>query len=121
MAAASQPHARQLSRLQIPPQVGQQHPFIYGENAPMFSPGLPTAINVGAHNGFPLPHPQMSLQTPMQANFFPRQPPGAPARPGMHRAAPSIAQLAAAGILPPPGVPMTPLGSPTRSSHSSDL
>ena len=108
MAAAPHTHARQLSRLQIPP-TGQQ-PFIFGDNAPMFSPSLPTAINVGAHNSFSMPQPQFPLQTPMQAQFFPRQPPGAPVRPGMHRAHPSVAQLAAAGILPPPGMPMTPLG-----------
>lgn len=107
MAAAAQPPARQL-RLQIPPAVGQQQPFVYGENAPMFSPSLPTAINVGAHPGYPMQH-QLPLHTPMQAQFFPRQPPGAPARP-MHRPHPSVVQLAAAGILPPQGMPITPLG-----------
>ena len=59
----------------------------------------------------------------MQQTFFP-QPPNAPGRPApasMHRAHPSVVQLAAAGILPPPGMlagpgvqggmmPMTPLG-----------
>ena len=112
MAAASHPHARQLSRLQIPSSGPQQQPFVFGDNVPMFSPSLPTAINVGAHNSFPIPmhHQPHPLQTPMQAQFYPRQPPGAPARPGMHRAHPSVAQLAAAGILPPPGMPMTPLG-----------
>lgn len=112
MAAATQPPARQLSRLQIPPAVGQQQPFVFGDNAPAFSPSLPTAINIGAHNTFPVPHHQLPLQTPMQTQFFPRQPPGAPIRPGpgMHRAHPSIAQLAAAGILPPQGMPVTPLG-----------
>ncbi|EJF58554.1 hypothetical protein DICSQDRAFT_149052 [Dichomitus squalens LYAD-421 SS1] len=53
--------------------------------------------------------PQNPLQTPMQANFFPQQP-GAPGRPSLHRSHPSVMQLAAAGILPPPGMPMTPLG-----------
>ncbi|THG97227.1 hypothetical protein EW026_g4730 [Hermanssonia centrifuga] len=46
----------------------------------------------------------------MQSSFFPRQPPGAPGRPTMHRAHPSMAQLAAAGLLTPSGMPMTPLG-----------
>ncbi|EKM60392.1 uncharacterized protein PHACADRAFT_82113 [Phanerochaete carnosa HHB-10118-sp] len=112
MAAATQPPARQLSRLQIPPPVGQPQPFVYGDNAPVFSPSLPTAINVGAHHTFPAPPHQFPLQTPMQTQFFPRQPPGAPLRPGpgMHRAHPSIVQLAAAGILPPQGMPVTPLG-----------
>lgn len=112
MAAATHPPARQLSRLQIPPVVGQQQSFVFGDNAPAFSPGLPTAINVGAHNTFPMPQHQLPLQTPMQSHFFPRQPPGAPLRPGpgMHRAHPSIVQLAAAGILPPQGMPITPLG-----------
>lgn len=103
-------HSRQLSRLQIPPSSGQQQPFIYGDNAPLFSPSLPTAIQVGAHNGFPMPHPQHPMHTPMQANFFPRPPPNAPGRPSMHRAHPSVVQLAAAGILPPHGMPITPLG-----------
>ncbi|KAI0089817.1 hypothetical protein BDY19DRAFT_889029 [Irpex rosettiformis] len=76
----------------------------------MFSPSLPTAINVGAHGGFPIPNGPHPLQTPMQVNFFPRPVPNAPARPPMHRAHPSVVQLAAAGILPPPGMPMTPLG-----------
>ena len=101
-------HSRQLSRLQIPPPLGQQQPFVYGDNAPMFSPSLPTAIQVGSHNPFPM-QGQFPLHTPMQSNFFPRQPPGPP-RPNMHRAHPSVVQLAAAGILPPPGMPMTPLG-----------
>ena len=79
-----------------------------GDNAPLFSPALPTAIQTGMHPQFP-----NALQTPMQANFFPPQPPGAPGRP-MHRAQASVAQLAAAGILPPGGLlgphpPMTPL------------
>lgn len=48
------------------------------------------------------------MQTPMQ-NFFPTQPPGAPGRPS-HQLHPSIAQLTAAGIHPPNGMPpMTPL------------
>ena len=100
---------RQLPRLQIPPTLGQQQPFIFNENAPIYSPGLPTAIQVGMGGGFPMNLPPQALQTPMQPGFFPRQPPGAPMRPGMHRGNPSMA-LAAAGILPPPGMPMTPLG-----------
>jgi hypothetical protein len=107
MAAA---HSRQLSRLHIPPPMGQQQPFVYGDNAPMYSPALPTAIQVGAHNNFPMHNYQHPLQTPMQPKFYPRQPPNAPARPTMHRPHPSVVQLAAAGILPPSGVPMTPLG-----------
>lgn len=103
------PQPRQLARLQIPPPMGQQQPFVYGDSAPMYSPSLPTAIQVGAHNAFPMHQHPNPLQTPMQAAFFPRQPPGAPPRPIMHRAHPSVVQLAAAGILPP-GVPMTPLG-----------
>lgn len=113
--AATQP--RQLARLQIPPNLGQQQPFIFNDNVHTYSPGLPTAIQVGMHGPFPMSMPQPGpgagppLQTPMQGAFFPRQPPGASMRPTtMHRAHPSVAQLAAAGILPPPGMPMTPLG-----------
>lgn len=114
MAAASQP--RQLTRLHIPPAVGpQQQPFIYGDNAPMYSPSLPTAINVGAHNGFPIPHHHLPLHTPMQAQFFPRQPPGPPGRPGMHRAHPSM--VLPPGMMPPPGMPMTPLGQMGFQNH----
>ncbi|CAL1697291.1 unnamed protein product [Somion occarium] len=108
------PRQQQLSRLFIPPSLNSQQPTVFAENAPMFSPSLPTAIQHGMHPTFPMPASN-SLQTPMQTNFFPPQPPGAPGRPSMHRSHPSVAQLAAAGILPPqgmlghPGVPMTPL------------
>ncbi|KAI1785421.1 hypothetical protein LXA43DRAFT_899881 [Ganoderma leucocontextum] len=61
------------------------------------------------HPPFPFNGQQHPLQTPMQPNFFPPQP-GAPGRPSLHRSHPSVMQLAAAGILPPPGMPMTPLG-----------
>ncbi|KZT08936.1 uncharacterized protein LAESUDRAFT_647961 [Laetiporus sulphureus 93-53] len=56
----------------------------------------------------PFMTPPNPLHTPMQAGFFPHAP-GAPGRPPMHRSSPSVAQLAAAGILPP-GMPMTPMG-----------
>jgi hypothetical protein len=56
------------------------------------------------------------MQTPMQ-RFFDHQPPGAPGRPAhlAHKGHPSMAQLAAVGIHPPNGVPMssvpmTPVG-----------
>lgn len=105
-----QHHAHHLSRLFIPPSLNSQQPGVFGgDNTQLFSPSLPTAIQVGMHPQFP-----NALQTPMQANFFPQHPPGAPGRPSMHRAQASVAQLAAAGILPPPGMlgphpPMTPL------------
>ncbi|KAI0043626.1 hypothetical protein FA95DRAFT_1563095 [Auriscalpium vulgare] len=101
-------HRHQLSRLAIPP------PFhVQQQGQPMFSPAIPTAIHQGFNSSF---NPQGSLQTPMQGSFFPT-PPGAPGRPvhAGHRAHPSLA-LAAAGIHPPlgmpmtPGIPMTPLG-----------
>lgn len=120
-----QHHAHNLSRLFIPPNLNSQQPGGFGgENAPMFSPSLPTAIQVGMHPQFP-----NALQTPMQANFFPQQPPPAPGRPSMHRAHASIAQLAAAGILPPGGLlgphpPMTPLmqgGFPNTSLTSGNF
>lgn len=104
-------HRQQLSRLFIPPSLNQQQPMSFAENAPLFSPALPTSIQQGMHPPFMLNGPPNPLQTPMQANFFPPQP-GAPGRPPMqmHRSQPSVMQLAAAGILPPPGMPMTPLG-----------
>ena len=101
-------HRQQLSRLFIPPSLNSQQPMSFAENVPMFSPALPTSIQQGMHPPFNMNGPPHPLQTPMQPNFFPPQP-GAPGRP-MHRSHPSVMQLAAAGILPPPGMPMTPLG-----------
>lgn len=49
------------------------------------------------------------MQTPMQA-FFNPQPPNAPGRPTHRQGQASVAQLAAAGIHPPGGFAMTPLG-----------
>lgn len=77
----------------------------------MFSPALPTSIQQGFHPPFPIGG-QSALQTPMQP-MFPSQPPSAPGRPSYahHRGGQaSIAHLAAAGILPPNGIPMTPIG-----------
>ncbi|RPD68760.1 hypothetical protein L226DRAFT_540402 [Lentinus tigrinus ALCF2SS1-7] len=102
-------HRQQLSRLFIPPSLNSQQPMSFAENPPMFSPALPTSIQQGMHPPFNMNGPPHPLQTPMQPNFFPPQP-GAPGRPSMHRSHPSVMQLAAAGILPPPGIPMTPLG-----------
>ncbi|KAA1475416.1 hypothetical protein DENSPDRAFT_783512 [Dentipellis sp. KUC8613] len=102
--AAHPQHRPQLSRLQLPSFHSQQ------PVQPLFSPGLPTAIQQGFHAPppfMPMGGPQ-ALQTPMQPGFFP-PPPGAPGRPMGHRAQASLA-LAAAGIHPPMGVPMTPLG-----------
>lgn len=93
-----------LPRLHIPPNFNAPRPTTM--EAPIFTPatafqpayGLPFALNT--------PGP---MQTPMQTNFFPPRPPGAPARPTNlgHRAMASMAQLAAVGIHPPNG-PMTP-------------
>lgn len=102
-------HRQQLSRLFIPPSLNSQQPMSFAENVPMFSPALPTSIQQGMHPPFNMNGPPHPLQTPMQPNFFPPQP-GAPGRPSMHRSHPSVMQLAAAGILPPPGMPITPLG-----------
>ena len=102
-------HRQQLSRLFIPPTLDSQQPMNFAANPPLFSPALPTSIQQGMHPPFALNGPQHPLQTPMQPNFFPQQP-GAPGRPSLHRSHPSVMQLAAAGILPPPGMPMTPLG-----------
>ncbi|OSD05616.1 hypothetical protein PYCCODRAFT_1450275 [Trametes coccinea BRFM310] len=102
-------HRQQPSRLFIPPNLNAQQPMSFGENAPLFSPALPTSIQQGMHPPFAFGGQGNPLQTPMQPGFFPPQP-GAPARPSMHRSHPSVMQLAAAGILPPPGMPMTPLG-----------
>ncbi|KAH8101585.1 hypothetical protein BXZ70DRAFT_906693 [Cristinia sonorae] len=130
---------QQLPRLFIPQGMNAQQPIAFNDNPALFSPALPTSIQHGMHPPFPIPHHNQHhqhnqpnqfhhpMQTPMQQNFFPQQPPNAPGRPTtihhQHRAHPSVVQLAAAGILPPPGmlngmpmtpglggVPMTPLG-----------
>ena len=95
-------HRHQLSLLSIPS--GQ--PYQAQSHLPLYSPALPTAI----HQGFPPAFPSSSLlQTPVQPSFFPH-PLGAPPRPlhQGHRAQASVA-LSAAGIHPPPGIPVTPL------------
>ncbi len=91
------PSRQQLAMLSIPSGASQ---------GPIYSPVVQTAL----YQGFPPPFPQPSLlHTPIQPSFFP--PPSAlPPRqlhPG-HRSQASVA-LAAAGIHPPPGVPVTPL------------
>lgn len=107
-------HRPQLSRLNIngPPSLNMQQPgMAFDPRAQsMFSPALPTSIQQGFHPPYPISG-QSALQTPMQP-MFPQQPPGAPGRPAFatHRSGPSVAQLAAAGIHPPNGMPMTPLG-----------
>jgi len=87
----------------IPPNLGSQQP---GQTA-MFSPSLPTSLQQGFHPPFFGPIPD-NIMTPMQANFMPMPIPIA-SRPMNHRARASIAQLAAAGISHPMGVPLTPL------------
>ncbi|CCL98342.1 uncharacterized protein FIBRA_00336 [Fibroporia radiculosa] len=104
---ATQPRQQQLPRLFIPQSLNGQQPITYADNPQLFSPALPTSISQGMHPP-PFLTPSNSLQTPMQPHFFP-QPPGAPGRPSMHRSSPSVAQLAAVGIFPPP-IPITPLG-----------
>lgn len=71
----------------------------------MFSPALPSSIQQSYHPPFPMNN---SMQTPMQP-FFAPQPPNAPGRPSHHHAQ-SMAHLAAAGIHPPNGFPITPVG-----------
>ncbi|KAH8999723.1 hypothetical protein EDB92DRAFT_2080754 [Lactarius akahatsu] len=91
-------HRQQLARLSIPP------PF----PVPFYSPAIQTAI----HQRFPPAFPPPSvLQTPIQPSFFPAPSPGPhrPIHPG-HRAAQASIALAAAGIHPPHGPPLTPLG-----------
>lgn len=87
----------------IPPNLSSQQPG----QAAMFSPSLPTAIQQGFNPPYVGPIPG-NVMTPLQANFMPMPMPTA-GRPINHRARASIAQLAAAGILPPMGVPLTPL------------
>jgi hypothetical protein len=86
----------------IPPNLGPQPP----SQTAMFSPSFPTAIQQGFNPQFVGPIPG-NLMTPMQANFMPTLPTAG--RPINHRARASIAQLAAAGIPPPMGIPLTPL------------
>ena len=107
-------HRPQLSRLNIngPPSLNMQQPgMAFDPRAQsMFSPALPTSIQQGFHPPYPLSG-QSALQTPMQP-MFPQQPPGAPGQSTFvtHRSSPSVVQLAAAGIHPLNGMPMTPLG-----------
>jgi len=87
----------------IPPNLSLQQP---GQTA-IFSPSLPTSIQQGFHPPFMGPIPG-NVMTPVQAEFIPMPIPTA-GRPINHRARASIAQLAAAGVPPPIGVPLTPL------------
>ncbi|KAK0465644.1 hypothetical protein IW261DRAFT_1686469 [Armillaria novae-zelandiae] len=89
-------HRDALPRLNIPASLNMQQPM-----QTMYSPALPTSIQQSFH-------PPLPMQTPMQ-NFFP-QIPFVPGRPTHHAGQASIAQLAAAGIHPPSGYPMTPMG-----------
>ncbi|KAG7450750.1 uncharacterized protein BT62DRAFT_1045593 [Guyanagaster necrorhizus] len=89
-------HRDALPRLNIPASLNMQQPM-----QTMYSPALPTSIQQSFH-------PPLPMQTPMQ-NFFP-QVPSAPGRPAHHAGQASVAQLAAAGIHPPSGYPMTPMG-----------
>ena len=98
-------HHRQptLGRLMIPPNLSLQQP---GQTA-IFSPSLPTSIQQGFHPPF-VGHIPGNVMTPVQAEFMHMPMPTA-GRPINHRARASIAQLAAAGVPPPMGVPLTPL------------
>ncbi|EMD41412.1 hypothetical protein CERSUDRAFT_79057 [Gelatoporia subvermispora B] len=107
----------------IPPSLAAQQPYNFVDGAPgqfghgpipAHSPGLPTSLQHSMHPPpFSLNTPTAAappLRTPMQPAFFPHGPPPAPGRPAHgHRGHPSIAQLAALGIVPPP-MPQTPLG-----------
>ena len=93
---------QELARLSIPP------PFQVHQQVPIYSPAIQTTI----HHGFPSPFPPQSvLQTPIQSTFFPN-PSSIPPHPihHGHRAAQASIALAAAGIHPPHGPPITPLG-----------
>ncbi|KAJ3767389.1 hypothetical protein FB446DRAFT_675383 [Lentinula raphanica] len=120
MAASTQRQRGPLPRLNIPPvpaSLGMQQPGMQ----PLYSPALPTSLQHSFQPPLPLPGHGV-MQTPMQPFFNPVQmiPPGAPARMG-HRAGQqsmnvqmgnmgSMAHLAAAGIHPPSGFPITPMG-----------
>ncbi|KZW02096.1 hypothetical protein EXIGLDRAFT_760312 [Exidia glandulosa HHB12029] len=93
-------HRGPPARLNIPPAINTQLAAAALEAQKLFSPAIQTARQAG----FPLGMPGAGvLQTPIQTAFLPQL-----GRPGMHRAHPSIVQLAAAGIQPP--MPMTPGG-----------
>ncbi|KAF9068506.1 hypothetical protein BDP27DRAFT_1327171 [Rhodocollybia butyracea] len=115
MAASTQRQRAELSRLNIPPPVPASLTLQQPGMQPLYSPALPTSLQQSFH-------PSMPMQTPMQPFFNPAQmiPPGAPVRPGhrgqqsvnmnMNMNMASVAQLAAAGIHPPNGFPITPMG-----------
>jgi len=92
-------HRDGLPRLNIPATLNMQQP----RGQPLFSPALPTSLQHSFHP----PMPNMNMQTPMQP-FFNPQPPPAPHRP-THASHATISHLAAAGIHPPNGFPITPL------------
>lgn len=73
----------------------------------MYSPALQSSIQQPFHPHFPIQN--QHLQTPMQPFFVPQHPPP-PSRPSIHQSQQSIAQLAAAGIYPPNGFPITSMG-----------
>ena len=92
----------QLTRLHIPHQGSPVAPGL-------FTPSLPTALQQS-----------FNMATPFNANFGAQLPPHPQPRHGMHRAHPSLmfpgpaAALAAAGIAPPSGMPITPSGMPSH-------
>uniref|UniRef100_A0A0W0F9R9 Uncharacterized protein n=1 Tax=Moniliophthora roreri TaxID=221103 RepID=A0A0W0F9R9_MONRR len=94
------PQRDALPRLNIPATLNMQQP----RGQPLFSPALPTSLQHSFHP--PLPN-MPPMQTPMQPYFAP-QPPPAPGRPH-HSHQATISHLAAAGIHPPAGFPITPL------------
>ncbi|KAL0945542.1 hypothetical protein HGRIS_014704 [Hohenbuehelia grisea] len=94
-----------MARRQLSLSVQQPMPYDRLQGGPLFSPALATPMQPGFHPQY-MNNP---LQTPMQL-FFNNQPPPAPGRPTHRAAQGSIAQLAAAGIHPPSGFPITPLG-----------
>jgi hypothetical protein len=100
-------------RLNIPPSLSAQQP-IGGPGMP-YSPALPTALQHGFHAAFPGPY---AMQTPMQP-FFNPPPHHAPNRPTHHSNSPSVVQFVAAGIHPPNGFPMTPVGGGQGGGHFS--
>jgi hypothetical protein len=102
-----------LPRLSIPPPLNLQQPLVFDGRQSMFSPALPTTLQNSFHPSFPMNN--LAMQTPLQP-FFAPQPPIAPGRPA-HRAQPSLAHPAAAGI-PQLVTPTTPVGQ-IHARHAS--
>jgi hypothetical protein len=100
-------HREPPPRLNIPQSLNVQQPMAFDRGQPTYSPALPTSLQHSLHPPFPVHN---SMQTPTQSYFPSKQQQQPPGRPTHRQAQASIAQLAAAGIMPPTGFSMSSTG-----------